>query len=107
MTTTERKTTLVALAILGVCDGLKNGTLDSLQAEKLLFSPHAMRQCADCDQRIVEAIHMGTELDDIQDLAPDDYENTLRRIHELATACLKDACQSSLTEENHWIDTVK
>lgn len=107
MTTSERKTTVVALAILGVCDGLKNSTLDLLLAEKLVFSPHAMRVCADCDQRIVEAIHLGTELDDIRDLVPDDYENTLRRIHELATACLKETPESTLTEENHWIDTVK
>ncbi|WP_237226689.1 DUF3969 family protein, partial [Rubinisphaera sp. JC750] len=100
--TTATRTRLLALLAVGICDALREETIDVLEAERLLFSPRAMELSSSCGDRIVELIHMGTELDDIKSLVPDDYESTLERIRTLAMECLVDQKDSADPQEGNW-----
>jgi len=106
MITTSTKTKLLSLLAVGLCDALRDETIDILEAERLLFSPHTMQQVRRCDKRIVELIHMGTELDDIKTLVPSDYEGTISRIRKLALACLADNANEVDPTEKPWIDSI-
>lgn len=49
---------------------------------------------------------MGTELDDIKSLVPDDYESTLEQIRALAMEYLVDQTDSADPQEGNWIYSI-
>ena len=108
MITSETKSKLLALLAIGICDGLRENKIEIRDAEILLFSPRSMQQAKNCDQRVVELIHMGTELDDIKDLVPDEFDPTLDRIKNLAFSCLEDLKNGPIADPNQhpWIDLI-
>ena len=106
MITTNTKNRLLALCAVGICDALQDGKIDIEEAEHLLFTPYAMRKTSCCDKRIVEIIHMGTELSDIQSLVPDEYEPTINRIRQLALSCLSSKTLNPDYDEKYWIDLI-
>jgi len=103
LTTTAR---LLALLAVGICEALKEERIEIREAERLLFSPHVMSKAASIDPRIAELIHMGTELDDIKDLVPEDYEPTIQRIRDAALNLLQTASEESEHEQEHWVDSI-
>jgi len=96
---------LLSLLAIGICDAIRCGHLTIRNAELLLFAPHAMDRCQSLGNRIVKILHMGTELDDIQDLVPDEFAPTLERIRATALDVLADNADESF-EEDSWIDLI-
>ncbi|MEP3477849.1 MAG: DUF3969 family protein [Fuerstiella sp.] len=98
------KRVLVSLVILGVCDALKTQSISILEAERLVFSPFMMKACDDCGPDLVEAIHRGTELDDINDLIPQNLQEVIGQIERLAARVLKEQVSSPSFGDTRWID---
>lgn len=96
------KTRVLALLAIGICDALEEGTISIDDAERILFSPCSMNVASRWDQRIVELIHKGTELEDIVMLCPEEYRPTVQRIRSLALEIL-DNTGATDPLEAHWI----
>lgn len=97
---------LVALVTVGICDALQEGQIEITEAERLLFSPHVISRVKKCDPTLAEIIHLGTELDSIQDLVPHEYEPTLNRIRTLAQESLSRLSYKQEEDQVHWIDSI-
>lgn len=106
MTKPTTTTKLVALITVGICDALEDGIIEIADAERVLFSPHVIAKVKLCDPQIAEIVHLGTELDDINDLVPHDYKPTIQRIRQLALECLERLQHENELEQEHWIDSV-
>jgi hypothetical protein len=95
---------LVPLLTIGICDQLTAKTLSILEAEQLLFSPHAMQFFGEIDDKLAELIHDGTELDDINDLVPDSLPKAIDELRSKAEDYLAQAVVNEGTMRDHWFE---
>lgn len=73
----------ILLFSIGLLKGLEKGVIEISTAEKYLFNPYSINklQTANVDKRILEAVEGCLELDDINDLLPDEYPLTLNELN--------------------------
>lgn len=96
---------LVLLLIIGIATALQEKLISIDEAERYLFSPFTMHQLeqSGINREIVDIIHLGTELENVQSLLPDNMVDSIDRILTLALAALKE-----LPKSNHpiriWMD---
>ncbi|MBV7392519.1 DUF3969 family protein [Enterococcus sp. ALS3] len=83
---------LFLVCIIGLLDSLKNGILAIDECELYLFSPYTLDilQQENVDQRIIDIVHLGTELEDIESLLPDKLDDNINELYESATELLKE-----------------
>lgn len=64
---------IMLIAIIGTLEVLKNRVITINEAEKFLFSPYMVKQLSErkCDEKIVNIIEKGCELEDINSLFPE------------------------------------
>lgn len=96
---------LILTQVLGMTLGLKEGAISLDDAEILLFTPYSMieleKQGIGAD--IIDPIHLGTELEDVLSLIPDQWESTLDLIIEKALKLLAELPASG-RDSKKWID---
>lgn len=102
MLTKSTKAKVLALVAIGICDALQQKKITTSEAEQLLFSPFVMDAASHWDSRVIEFIHMGTELDNLLSIVPKEYDPTIDQIRELALEYLSLAPKPSSSEE-HWV----
>ncbi|MCM1231907.1 MAG: DUF3969 family protein [Ruminococcus flavefaciens] len=83
---------MILLTAIGILTALQGGTIAIEEAEKALFSPYMvqklMRWC--CNQKIVDLVGEGCELEDIDSLIPEVYQEVIEEMKENALNILKE-----------------
>jgi hypothetical protein len=81
----------VAVMSLGLCTAIVDGSVSLAEAELRLFNPRTLArlEALDLPGSIVDLVHLGTELEDVQRLLPDRFNESLAEIEALALAFLR------------------
>jgi hypothetical protein len=87
--------------VLGLINSLKNNLISLNEAEQLLFSPATAELLTknSCDQKIIDLIHLGTELEDILSILPNNFSRTLDEIEKQAIFLLREMPAYNYDEE--------
>jgi Protein of unknown function (DUF3969) len=83
-------TQLVAVMSLGLCTAIGAGSVSIETAEQRLFNPQVLTQLAGLElpEELLEIVHLGTELEDIQSLMPERLADSLGEMQAKALAFL-------------------
>ena len=67
------------IAIIGNLEAVKNNGITIDEAEKFLFSPHMANKLKKekCDEKIIELIKKGCELEDVASLIPERFDEVI------------------------------
>lgn len=73
---------LISIINLGIYLALKEGLIGIEDAERYLYSPYTMSQLERLNirQELIDIIHLGTELEDVQSLLPEKLGDSLEEI---------------------------
>ncbi len=95
---------LVAVLSLGLCTALENKYLTIQEAEDYLFSPYTMRvlRQAETSAEVVGLIHLGTELENVQRIIPEQLQNSLNDMKSLSLSILQSQPES-LEPKPKWL----
>ncbi len=96
----ENKTEIeqwVATMSLGICTAIVGGSLTIAEAEARLFNPHTLEQLETLGlaQDLLEIVHLGTELEDVQSLIPERLSQSLTEIEAKALTFLNGIDRSA------------
>lgn len=97
---------LVSVFIIGLLE-LENELLRIEECDQYLFSPYSLDilQRKGIDQSIIDIVRSGTELEDIESLAPHLLEKNIRELQALAKEQLKlIQSKEKIYEPKNWID---
>ncbi|WPK12740.1 DUF3969 family protein [Lysinibacillus louembei] len=83
---------LVLLNIVGVISALEENVITLEEAEKIIFSPYVMDllHSKRISNDVIEVVHLGTELEDIESLIPGKLIESLNHIKIRAIELLKE-----------------
>ena len=83
---------MLLVSIIGLLDSLKSGILAIEECEQYLFSPYTLEilRRKGIDKRIIDIVHLGTELEDIESLLPDRLEANIQELYDEAKELLKE-----------------
>ena len=83
---------MLLVSIIGLLDSLKSGILAIEECEQYLFSPYTLKilRRKGIDKRIIDIVHLGTELEDIESLLPDRLEANIQELYDAAKELLKE-----------------
>ena len=83
---------IILLAIVGNLEAIKKGGITIDEAEKFLFSPHMINKLRAqmCDEKIVEIITKGCELEDISSLIPEKLNDVINELMEESISLIKE-----------------
>lgn len=97
----------VAMMSLGICAAIAGGSLSIVEAEARLFNLHTLTQLESLEvaSELVEVVHLGTELEDVQSLIPERLSESLSEIEQKALAFLNRIDHSTQTtfQVKSWI----
>jgi hypothetical protein len=101
---TQEAEQLIAVLCIGICVALKSGTMSINEVENCLFSPYTISvlEQTGLSERAVELIHMGTELEDVESLAPDKLPGAIDELKDKAIALLGSMPPRPLPRER-WV----
>jgi Protein of unknown function (DUF3969) len=73
---------LLAILNLGICIAIENEVMSLEEAEFYLYSPYTLEQLQkmEVSQQLIDIIHLGTELEDIKTLLPEELNTSLSEI---------------------------
>ncbi len=73
---------LVAVMSLGLCAAIAGGSVTIEEAERRLFNPKVLAQLTGLGvaESLLEIVHLGTELEDVQSLVPDKLAESLAQM---------------------------
>jgi hypothetical protein len=96
---------LLAVLSLGLCVAIKNNVIEIEEAEQLLYSPFTMKKLSDvgANKKIIELIHAGTELEDIESLIQSELANTLSQMENHALQFLSTSPKTHPQLVEKWI----
>lgn len=99
----ENDEKFILVSLLGIIEALKNDSLAIDEAEKILFSPHMVNklQTGKCNEKIINIIEKGCELEDVASLIPD---KLLKIINELEQETLEILQEYPRFNKTFWID---
>lgn len=82
---------MLLIAIVGSMESIKNGGITIDEAEKFLFCPHIvnMLKIKKCNEKIIELIEKGCELEDIYSLIPENLNEIINEIEQEALRLMK------------------
>lgn len=98
---------LLLVCIIGLLDSLKSGILTIEECEQYLFSPYSLNvlQQKNVDKRIIDIVHLGTELEDIESLLPEKFDDNINELYESAKELLKEIKPKEIYyDEKKWLD---
>jgi Protein of unknown function (DUF3969) len=97
----------VAVMSLGICAAIAKKGMSIEAAESRLFNPRTLAQLEKLGmtQNVLDILHLGTELEDIQSLAPERLRDSLEEIQAKALEILSQLEQSvlSTSQIEQWI----
>jgi Protein of unknown function (DUF3969) len=90
---------LISIISLGLCTAIERGVLSLEEAESYLYSPYTMEQLEKLgvDRKLIDVVHLGTELEDIKSLLPDKLDRSLEEIKIETIEFLKSLNSNSST----------
>ncbi len=91
---------MVAVMSLGMCTAIVAGSLSIEDAERRLFNPQVLARLTELGlpEALIEIVHLGTELEDVQSLIPDRLGKSLEQMQAKALAFLnQDVGQSAIS----------
>jgi hypothetical protein len=96
---------LVLILASGIAVALRGGAISIDEAENFLFNPYSISKLRNrgFDQKIIDIIHLGTELEDIKSLIPDHLDEAINNIYKNAIDALKKLPGSAASVDK-WID---
>jgi hypothetical protein len=96
---------LLAVLSLGLCVAIKNKVIEIDEAEQLLYSPLTMKKLSEvgANKEIIDLIHTGTELEDIESLIQSELANTLSQMEEHALQFLSSSPKIHPQRVEKWI----
>lgn len=96
---------LMAAVALGLADAVKEGKMTASDACGYFFVPGYLRleQSPDVDPRLIDALHAGSELEDVERLAPRGMKRALQEIRENALAVLEGLGESNAPLKSKWL----
>ncbi|MFS0656878.1 DUF3969 family protein [Bacillus sp. 179-C3.3 HS] len=99
-TTNESLDKIVAMQILGVMTALKEGLITIEEAEKVIFSPRHMDlfKANGGSEELLNLIHLGTELEDVESVIPHELEASIEEIYVLCIRFLKKRTECKIEE---------
>lgn len=82
---------MLLIAIVGNMESIKNKGITIDEAEKFLFCPHVVNKLKTkkCNEKIIELIEKGCELEDIYSLIPEKLDETINEIEQEALRLMK------------------
>lgn len=88
----EQVEKMILIKIIGVIDCLEKELIVIDEAEKILFSPYSMElmKKKGINKQIIDIIHLGTELEDIESLMPEKLSNSFKDIRIQCENLLKE-----------------
>ena len=94
---------IILIAIIGNLEAVKNGGIALEEAEKFLFSPHIMEKLKrqGCDEKILELIMRGCELEDVVSLIPEKYNDIMEGMKQDALMLIK---KYEVFNESFWFE---
>ena len=94
---------IVLIVLIGILETLKRNTLSIDEAEKFLFSPRTVARLKKikCDEKIIDILERGCELEDIESLIPDEL---LENISILETEVLELLNNYSDYNGENWLE---
>ncbi|MBO0453181.1 DUF3969 family protein [Candidatus Enterococcus murrayae] len=83
---------MLLVCIIGLLDSLKDGILAIDECEQYLFSPYSLDvlKRKGIDRRIIDIVHLGTELEDVESLLPERLEANIQELHQRAKDLLRE-----------------
>jgi hypothetical protein len=97
---------LLATVALGLAVGVREGKISPGDASGLFYVTAMLRfqGSREVDERLIEALHAGSELDDVSRLSPNGMGRALNEIRERALMVLGALPPSSEPFARKWID---
>lgn len=94
---------IVLLTVIGILETIKKGGVTIEEAEKFLFSPNMVRRLREkrCDEKIVNLIMKGCELEDVASLMPEKLSEIINEIEMEALELIKGYEEFS---KSFWIE---
>lgn len=95
---------IVLINVIGTLEALKRNKVSIDEAEKFLFSPHviAKLQNKKCDEKIIDILERGCELEDIKSLIPNRMLKTINELENKALELLNDYPNFNRTAWLEW-----
>ena len=83
---------MLLISILGSLEAIKNQAVTIDEVEKFIFSPHMVKSLTEkkCNERIVDIIEKGCELEDIYALMPEKLDGVINELKEETILILKN-----------------
>ena len=83
---------LVLINILGTLEALKNKKLTIDESESIIFAPYTFitLKKKGVDKRIIDIIHEGCELEDVESLCPDKLDATIESLKQRTLSLLEE-----------------
>lgn len=96
---------LILILILGFSTALERKVISIEEAEKLLYSPYSMEKLKEIgvNENIVDLIHLGCELENVERLIPDKLLMSIEDIKERALEILQKMPKATILTKK-WID---
>lgn len=96
---------IILLNVIGCLEAVKNGGITVEEAEKFIFSPHMIKRLKEkgYNDKIVELISKGCELEDIVSLMPQELENVLEEMKQEAIEIVKEY---EPIDEMFWVEDI-
>lgn len=93
---------VIVLLTIGLAVALERRKVTTAVANQILFSPRTMSLLGAANVRasVVDLVHAGTELEDIESLIPDEFDSELRSMIDDALFCLETCEEYNLDDEN-------
>ncbi|MCM3322267.1 DUF3969 family protein [Cytobacillus kochii] len=83
-TSKEELEKIILLNVVGLIEGINENLITIEESEKILFSPYIMElvDSIGISKEVLEVIHLGTELEDVESLIPEELSQSLIEIKE-------------------------
>ena len=104
----ERIEKLLLINILGTLEALKNKKVSIDESEAIIFTPYTFftLKKKGINKKIIDLIHEGCELEDVESLCPDKLDNVIEELKQ-RTLTLLDKYEEYKTRKWVQIDDVK
>lgn len=82
---------ILLIMILGILEAVKNRAITIDEAEKFILSPHVMNELKtkECDEKIIDLIEKGCELENIASLLPERLNEEIKNLKKEAIEQLR------------------
>lgn len=96
---------LLSILNIGLCVALEQGTLSIEAAEHYLYSPYTLEklQQLGVSSELLQVVHLGTELEDMQSLLPEKLEESLAEMKDLSLKILQ--ALPTTDADPQWVQT--